>query len=42
MLGIIWYEFDTNEEVATLSQLPSIKEAISQRILSLSLATSGV
>jgi len=29
--GILWYEFVTNEEVATLSQLPSINEAISQR-----------
>jgi len=31
ILGIFWYEFVTNVEVATLSQLPSINEAISQR-----------
>jgi len=31
ILGILWYEFVTNEEVATLSQLPSINEAISWR-----------
>jgi len=29
--GILWYEFVTNVEVATLSQLPSINEAISRR-----------
>jgi len=29
LLGILWYEFVTNVEVATLSQLPSINEAIS-------------
>jgi len=27
ILGILWYEFITNEEVATLSQLPSINKA---------------
>jgi len=33
ILGIFWYEFVTNVklEVATLSQLPSINEAISRR-----------
>jgi len=31
MLGVFWYEFVTNVEVATLSQLPSINEAISWR-----------
>jgi len=31
ILGILWYEFVMNEEVATLSQLPPINEAISQR-----------
>jgi len=31
ILGILWYEFVTNEEVATLSQLPSINEAIRRR-----------
>jgi len=31
MLGILWYEFVMNEEFATLSQLPSISEAISRR-----------
>jgi len=31
ILGILWYEFVTNVEVATLSQLPSINEAISRR-----------
>jgi len=31
ILGILWYKFVTNVEVATLSQLPSINEAISQR-----------
>jgi len=30
ILGIFWYEFVTNVEVATLSQLPSINEAISR------------
>jgi len=40
ILGILWYEFATNEEVATLSQLPSTNEAISRR--KLSLATLGV
>jgi len=30
LLGILWYEFVTNVEVATLSQLPSINEAISR------------
>jgi len=28
LLGILWYEFVRKEEVATLSQLPSINEAI--------------
>jgi len=42
IIGILWYEFVTNVEVATLSQLPSISEAISRRRHSLSLATSGV
>jgi len=41
ILGIFWYEFVTNEEVATLSQLPSIYEALSRRE-TLSLARSGV
>jgi len=31
ILGILWYEFVTNEKVAALSQLPSINEAISGR-----------
>jgi len=31
ILGILWYEFVTNVEVTTLSQLPSINEAISRR-----------
>jgi len=31
ILGILWYEFVTNVEVATLSQLPSKNEAISRR-----------
>jgi len=31
ILGIFWYKFVTNMEVATLSQLPSINEAISLR-----------
>jgi len=31
ILGILWYKFVTNEEVATLSQLPYINEAISRR-----------
>jgi len=31
ILGILWCEFVTNVEVATLSQLPSINEAISRR-----------
>jgi len=31
ILGILWYEFVANEEVATLSQLPSINEAVSRR-----------
>jgi len=31
ILGILWYEFVMNEEVATISQLPSINEAISRR-----------
>jgi len=31
ILGIFWYEFVTNVEVATLSQLPSINEAVNQR-----------
>jgi len=31
ILGILWYEFVTNVEVATFSQLPSINEAISWR-----------
>jgi len=31
ILGILWYEFITNKEVATLSQLPSINEAMSWR-----------
>jgi len=31
ILGILSYEFVTNKEVATLSQLPSINEAISRR-----------
>jgi len=31
ILGILWYKFVTNQEVATLSQLPSINEAISRR-----------
>jgi len=31
ILGILWYEFVTNVEVATLSQLTSINEAISRR-----------
>jgi len=35
LLGILWYEFITNVEVGTLSQLPSINEAISRRIHSL-------
>jgi len=34
ILGILWYEFVMNVEVATLSQLPSINEAISRRRLS--------
>jgi len=41
ILSIIWYEFVTNMEVATFSQLPSINEPISRRH-SLSLATSDV
>jgi len=35
ILGIFWYEFVTNVEVATLSQLPSINEAISRKSHSL-------
>jgi len=35
ILGILWYEFVTYVEVATLSQLPSINEAKSRRIHSL-------
>jgi len=35
ILGILWYEFVTNEEVATLSQLLTINEGISWRTLSL-------
>jgi len=35
ILDIIWYEFVTNVEVATLSQLPSINKAISRRKQSL-------
>jgi len=31
ILGIFWYEFVTNVEVATLSQLPFVNEAISLR-----------
>jgi len=31
ILDILWYEFGTNLEVATLSQLPSINESISRR-----------
>jgi len=31
ILGILWYEFVTNVEFATLSQLPSINEAICRR-----------
>jgi len=31
ILGILWYKFVTNEEDATLSQLPSKNEAISRR-----------
>jgi len=31
ILGIFWYEFVTNVEVATLSQLPSINKARSRR-----------
>jgi len=31
ILGIFWYEFFMNVEVDTLSQLPSINEATSQR-----------
>jgi len=31
ILGIFWYEFVTNVEVATLSQLPSINDTISQK-----------
>jgi len=31
ILDILWYEFVTNVEVANLSQLPSINEAISRR-----------
>jgi len=31
ILGIFWYEFVTNVEVATLSQLLSINEAISRK-----------
>jgi len=31
ILGILLYEFVTNEEVATLSQLPSMNETISRR-----------
>jgi len=31
ILGIFWYEFVMNVEVATRSQLPSINEAISRR-----------
>jgi len=31
ILGIFWYEFITNVEVATLSELSSINEAISRR-----------
>jgi len=42
ILGIFWYEFVTNVEVATLLQLPSINEAISRRRHTISLATSGV
>jgi len=40
ILGILWYEFVTNVEVATLSQLPSINEARNRRRHSL--ATAGV
>jgi len=40
ILGILWYELVTNVEVAILSQLLSINEAISRRRLSL--ATSDV
>jgi len=35
ILGIFWYELVTNEEVATLSQLPSINGAKSEETLSL-------
>jgi len=35
ILGILWYEFVANVEVATLSHLPSINEAISLRSHSL-------
>jgi len=31
ILSILWYEFVTNVEVASLSQVPSINEAISRR-----------
>jgi len=31
ILGILWYEFVTNVEVATLPQLPPINEAISRK-----------
>jgi len=31
ILGILWYEFVTNKDVTTLSQLPSINEAMSRR-----------
>jgi len=31
ILDILWYEFATNMQVAILSQLPSINEAINQR-----------
>jgi len=34
ILGILWYEFVTNVEVATLSHLPSLNEAMSRRRLS--------
>jgi len=36
ILGILWYEFVMNEEVATLSQRPSINKARSRRRHSLS------
>jgi len=42
ILGILWYEFVTNVEVANLSQLPYINNAINRKRHSFSLATSGV